>query len=75
LLPLFSALHRQILLGKLTPIPESPSLKSSHALKTAEAIKNFEQNVKEETLNKLLGLQSSDSNNNKGVETKQNLSM
>jgi hypothetical protein len=64
-----AALHRQILLGKLTPIPESPSLKSSHALKTAEAIKNFEQNVKEETLNKLLGLQSSDSNNNKGVET------
>lgn len=64
-----AALHRQILLGKLTPIPESPSLKSSHALKTAEAIKNFEQNVKEETLNKLLGLHSSDSNNNKGVET------
>lgn len=64
-----AVLHRQILLGKLTPIPESPSLKSSHALKTAEAIQNFEQNVKEETLNKLLGLQSSDSNNNKGVET------
>ncbi|XP_052066561.1 uncharacterized protein LOC127706153 isoform X3 [Mytilus californianus] len=62
-----AALHRQILMGKLTPIPESPSIKSSHVLKTAEAIQNFDQKVKEEALNQLLGL-NSDRNNNKGLE-------
>ncbi|XP_076113862.1 uncharacterized protein LOC143082178 isoform X1 [Mytilus galloprovincialis] len=62
-----AALHRQILLGKLTPIPESPSIKSTHVLKTAEAIKNFDHKVKEEALNQLLGL-NSDRNNNKSLE-------
>ncbi|CAC5404425.1 Mitogen-activated protein kinase kinase kinase 19,Mitogen-activated protein kinase kinase kinase 3,Mitogen-activated protein kinase kinase kinase 2,Mitogen-activated protein kinase kinase kinase NPK1,MAP3K epsilon protein kinase 1,Mitogen-activated protein kinase kinase kinase ANP1,Mitogen-activated protein kinase kinase kinase 1,Mitogen-activated protein kinase kinase kinase nsy-1,Cytokinesis protein sepH,Serine/threonine-protein kinase sepA,Mitogen-activated protein kinase kinase kinase YODA,Mitogen-acti len=62
-----AALHRQILMGKLTPIPESPSIKSSHVLKTTEAIQNFDQKVKEEALNQLLGL-NSDRNNNKGLE-------
>ena len=52
-------LHRQILLGKLTPIPESPSLKSSVPLhKTLEALQNFDRNVKDETLDNLLGIEA-----------------
>ncbi|KAK3101844.1 hypothetical protein FSP39_006765 [Pinctada imbricata] len=50
-------LHRQILLGKLTPIPESPSIKSSLPLhKTVEALQKFDRNVQGETLDNLLGL-------------------
>ena len=57
---LTSAIHREILKGKLTPIPESPNITRTqsslkHLAKTVEAISKFDQNLNEEDLNKLLG--------------------
>lgn len=50
-------LNRQILIDKLTPIPESPSLSSRTPIhKTLNALKEFDENVKDDTLNALLGL-------------------
>ncbi|XP_069131824.1 uncharacterized protein [Argopecten irradians] len=55
-------IHRNILMGKLTPIPESPSLKSGgHVLhKTMEAIEKFDNNVQAEVLSSLLGVLKQD---------------
>ena len=52
--------HRQAVIGQLTPIPESPSLTNTtstlkHVAKTVDAIKRFDQNLKDEDLSKLLG--------------------
>ncbi|XP_060068251.1 probable serine/threonine-protein kinase DDB_G0282963 [Ylistrum balloti] len=50
-------IHRNILMGKLTPIPESPSLKSGNVLhKTIEAIEKFDHNIQAEMLSSLLGV-------------------
>ncbi|XP_046371744.2 uncharacterized protein LOC124145836 [Haliotis rufescens] len=49
---LTNALHKEIMLGKLTPIPESPSV--SHSVQAA--INRFDQTVKEDQLNKMLGI-------------------
>ncbi|XP_062621332.1 uncharacterized protein LOC134282921 [Saccostrea cucullata] len=50
-------LNRQILIDKLTPIPESPSLSARTPIhKTLNALKEFDEKVKEDTLNDLLGL-------------------
>ncbi|XP_021359609.1 uncharacterized protein LOC110454439 [Mizuhopecten yessoensis] len=55
-------IHHNILMGKLTPIPESPSLKSNHVLlKTMEAIEKFDHNIQAEVLNNLLGVVIQDS--------------
>ncbi|XP_022336709.2 uncharacterized protein LOC111132656 isoform X3 [Crassostrea virginica] len=50
-------LTRQILIDKLTPIPESPSLSARTPIhKTVIALREFDENVKDDTLNDLLGL-------------------
>lgn len=50
-------LNRQILIDKLTPIPESPSLSTTTPIhKTLTALRDFDEKVKDETLNDLLGL-------------------
>ncbi|XP_061177816.1 uncharacterized protein LOC133186594 isoform X2 [Saccostrea echinata] len=50
-------LNRQILIDKLTPIPESPSLSARTPIhKTLNALKEFDEKVKDDTLNDLLGL-------------------
>ncbi|KAL3841916.1 hypothetical protein ACJMK2_020005, partial [Sinanodonta woodiana] len=56
-----AALLKEILIRKLTPIPEYPSATHTSTQlglipKTIAAIKNFEASVKEEDLNKLLGI-------------------
>ncbi|KAK3592514.1 hypothetical protein CHS0354_013848 [Potamilus streckersoni] len=56
-----AALLKEILVRKLTPIPESPSATHTSTQfglipKTIAAIRNFEASVKEEDLNKLLGI-------------------
>ncbi|XP_046544586.1 LOW QUALITY PROTEIN: uncharacterized protein LOC124254780 [Haliotis rubra] len=52
-----NALHKEIMLGKLTPIPESPSV--SHSVQAA--INRFDQTVKEDQLNKMLGITAGES--------------
>ncbi|XP_067654331.1 uncharacterized protein [Haliotis asinina] len=60
-----NALHKEIMLGKLTPIPESPSLSRSipasvsHSVQAA--INRFDQTVKEDQLNKMLGITAGES--------------
>ncbi|XP_060566033.1 serine-rich adhesin for platelets-like isoform X2 [Ruditapes philippinarum] len=53
-------LHRQVVIGQLTPIPESPSLTNTNSTlkyvaKTVDAINRFDKNMKDEDLSKLLG--------------------
>ena len=64
---LTSAIHREILKGNLTPIPESPGVTRTqsslqHIAKTVEAITKFDENLKEEDLNRLLGVTPRDKN-------------
>ncbi|KAL5007408.1 hypothetical protein ScPMuIL_016214 [Solemya velum] len=60
-----AALHREILMDKLTPIPESPSLISTNmslslAPQTVAALAQFEKTVHNDTLNDLLNAQPHD---------------
>ena len=71
---LTSAIHREILKGKLTPIPESPNLTRTqsslkHVAKTVEAITKFDENLKEDDLNKLLGVTPRNKSSVKESET------
>lgn len=52
--------HKEVVIGQLTPIPESPSLTNTqstlkHVAKTVDAINKFDQVVRDDDLNKLLG--------------------
>ena len=73
---LTSAIHREILKGKLTPIPESPGITRTqsslqHLAKTVNAITKFDENLKEEDLNKLLGVTPRDKNGSLSAKDKQ----
>ncbi|KAL4224924.1 hypothetical protein ACF0H5_015620 [Mactra antiquata] len=52
-------LHKGVIMGQLTPIPESPSITHTpssiqHVAKTVEAISKFDKNITENDLSKLL---------------------
>ena len=52
-----NAIQRDLMLGNLTPIPESPSLRSNQKLnKTLEAIRKFDANIQGNDLNDMLGI-------------------
>ena len=75
---LTSAIHREILKGKLTPIPESPGITRTqsslqHLAKTVNAITKFDENLKEEDLNKLLGVTPRDKNGSLSAKDKQSI--
>ena len=75
---LTSAIHREILKGNLTPIPESPGLTRTqsslqHLAKTVNAITKFDENLKEEDLNKLLGVTPRDKNTSLSAKDKQSV--
>ena len=65
---LVNAFHRDIVMGKLTPIPESPAQTHTgtptlnHVARTMKAITNFDANLKDNDLNLLLGATPRDDN-------------
>ena len=72
---LTSAIHREILMGKLTPIPESPNITGTqsslrHVAKTVEAITKFDKNLKEDDLNRLLGVTPRDQSEISSIKEK-----
>ena len=75
---LTSAIQREIIKGKLTPIPESPGVTRTqsslqHLAKTVNAITKFDENLNEEDLNKLLGVTPRDKNSSLSAKDKQSV--